>query len=96
MAGRQPARQADRVRPRHGPNSYVDEGDDDEVVCERVQVLAAGVLMLRRSRSVLRHLLIGDYSVDGLELDRWHFDGRFTDGYLFCRDTRLVADACVT
>lgn len=85
-----------------GPNSYVDEGDDEEeeeVVCAQAQVLADGVLMLRRSRSVLGHLMIADYSVDGLELDRWHFDDRFadcTDGYLFSRDTRLVADACVT
>ena len=83
-----------------GPNSYLIEGDDDEeVVCAQAQVLADGVLMLRRSRSVLGHLLIGDYSVDGLELDRWHYDDRFddcTDGYLFSRDAGLIADLCVT
>ncbi|MFZ2174055.1 MAG: hypothetical protein WAW17_08495 [Rhodococcus sp. (in: high G+C Gram-positive bacteria)] len=82
-----------------GPNMYVADDEDDEVVCAQIQVLADGVLMLRRSHVELQHLLLADYSTDDLVLDRWHFDGHFedcTDGYLFSRDVRLIAEACVT
>jgi hypothetical protein len=83
-----------------GPRSYVAYDDEDEeVVCAQVQALADGVLMVRRSRRVLDRLLLGDYSVENLELDRWHFGGHFedcTDGYLFTRDVRLIAEICVT
>ncbi|MFC0453641.1 hypothetical protein [Rhodococcus jostii] len=82
-----------------GPNSYISDEDEDEVVCAQIQVLADGVLMLRRSRVELGHLLLADYSVDDLVLDRWHFNGHFedcTDGYLFSRDVSLIANTCVT
>ncbi|MFC4602683.1 hypothetical protein [Rhodococcus kronopolitis] len=90
-----------------GPNSYIDYGsaiDDDEdedeesVVCVQIHVLANDVFMLRRSRTMLRRLMIADYSTDRLALDRWHNDDHFedcTDGYLFTRDARLVADTSV-
>ena len=81
-----------------GPNNYVSEDDDEEVVCAQIQVLADGVLMLRRSRVELGHLLLADYSAEHLTLDRWHFDGHFedcTDGYLFSRDVNLIANTCV-
>ncbi|MGW6374540.1 hypothetical protein ACWFRB_00570 [Rhodococcus sp. NPDC055112] len=82
-----------------GPSNYLDRDDEEEVVCAQIHVLADGVLLLRRSRVVLRHLMFADHSTDGLVLDRWHFDDHFedcTDGYIFSRDTRLVADTCVT
>jgi len=87
-----------------GPSGYVyhdDDEDEDEVdvACVQVQMLAGGVMMLRRSRSVLGHLLIADYSSDKLPLNRWLFNDNFddcTDGYLFSRDSLLLADACVT
>ena len=81
-----------------GPRDYVPSEDDPEVVCAQIHVLADGVLMLRRSRIELSHLLLGDHTPNGLVLDLWHFDGHFedcTDGYLFSRDVRLVADTCV-
>ena len=81
-----------------GPNSYVSEDDDQEVVCAQIQVLADGVLMLRRSRVELGHLLLADYSTENLPLDIWQFDDHFedcTDGYLFSRDVNLIANTCV-
>ena len=81
-----------------GPRDYVPGDDDsDDIVCAQIVVLDDGVFMLRRSRTVLRHLLLADYSEEGLYLDNWHFDDYFddcTDGYLFSRDSRLIADAC--
>lgn len=84
-----------------GPSGYIDYDDDheDEVVCAQVQMLADGVMMLRRSRSVLGHLLIADYSSDKLPLNKWLYNDNFddcTDGYLFSRDPELLADICVT
>ncbi|WP_072687121.1 hypothetical protein [Rhodococcus marinonascens] len=82
-----------------GPNTYISDDEDDEVVCVQIQVLADDVLLLRRSRTVLGHLLIADYSTGDLVLDRWHFDGHFedcTDGYIFSRDAHLIANICVT
>lgn len=83
-----------------GPSDYVSSDDDpDDVVCAQIHVLADGVLLLRRSRTELDHLMLADHSADGLMLDLWHFDGHFddcTDGYLFSRDVQLVADTCVT
>ncbi len=88
-----------------GPSGFIDYDDDDEeeeeddVVCAQVQMLADGVMMLRRSRSVLGHLLIADYSSDKLPLNKWLFNDIFddcTDGYLFSRDPHLLADICVT
>ncbi len=81
-----------------GPSGFRSQGVDDEVACAQIVVLDDGVLMLRRSRTVLDQLTLADFSVDGLALDRWFFDDHFadcTDGYLFTRDVRLVADACV-
>ncbi|CDZ92573.1 hypothetical protein ACWDT5_22135 [Rhodococcus aetherivorans] len=88
-----------------GPSGYVvprdyDEDDDESpVVCAQVHVLADGVLMVRRSRTVLGRLRLDTHAVEGLELDRWFFDGHFddcTEGYLFTRDVVLAADACVS
>lgn len=85
-----------------GPSGYVDydgEGDEEDVVCVQIQMLADGVMMLRRSRSVLRHLLIADFSSDKLPLNTWLFSDNFddcTDGYIFSRDVQLLADVCVT
>ncbi|OUS97448.1 hypothetical protein CA951_02795 [Rhodococcus sp. NCIMB 12038] len=85
-----------------GPRNYVtgEENDEDEdVVCAQIQVLAGGVLMLRRSRTELGHLLLVDYSTDDLVLEQWYFDDHFedcTDGYLFSRDVTLLAHTCVT
>lgn len=81
-----------------GPNGYRTADEFDEVVCAQIVVLADGVLMLRRSRAFLEQLALADYSADRVALDRWFFDDHFadcTDGYLFTRDVRLVADACV-
>lgn len=81
-----------------GPRDHVtDDLDDDDVVCAQIVVLDGGVFMLRRSRTVLGHLLLADYSPEGLCLDKWHFDDHFDDcthGYLFSRDSWLIADAC--
>ena len=96
-----------------GPGGYVapvdedvDEDDlgladvldpDDEVINAQLHVLDDGVVMVRRSRTVLRRLRLGDHSVEGLELDVWHHDGHFddcTDGYLFTSDLHLAASAC--
>ncbi|TQF74590.1 hypothetical protein FK531_00285 [Rhodococcus spelaei] len=83
-----------------GPHSLHLVGDEeDDVVCAQLQVLADGVLMLRRSRKPMDQLMFGDYSTDSLVLDHWYFDDHFedcTDGYLFSHDVPLVADACVT
>ncbi|WP_261767692.1 hypothetical protein [Rhodococcoides corynebacterioides] len=70
---------------------------DDEVINAQLHVLDDGVVMVRRSRTVLRRLRLGDHSADGLELDLWHHDGHFddcTDGYLFTTDLHLAASAC--
>lgn len=70
---------------------------DDEVINAQLHVLDGGVVMVRRSRTVLRRLRLGDHSADGLELDVWHHDGHFddcTDGYLFTTDLHLAASAC--
>ncbi|MDV7198912.1 hypothetical protein R4172_15280 [Rhodococcus kroppenstedtii] len=70
---------------------------DDEVINAQLHVLDDGVVMVRRSRTVLRRLRLGDHSVEGLELDVWHHDGHFddcTDGYLFTSDLHLAASAC--
>lgn len=82
-----------------GPQSFINGGDLDDVVCAQIQVLADGVLMLRRSRTVLGHLMLADYSSSELTLDLWHTDGHFddcTDGYIFSRDSNLIADIAVT
>ena len=82
-----------------GPQSFIAGDDSDDVVCAQIQVLSDGVLMLRRSRTVLGHLMLANYSSVGLVLDRWHTDGHFddcTDGYIFSRDARLMADIAVT
>ncbi|WP_242640187.1 hypothetical protein [Rhodococcoides fascians] len=82
-----------------GPSDYVaDSTDDAPVVCSQVVVLSDGVVMLRRSRAELGHLLLADYSSAGLPLDEWQNDGHFedcTDGYLFTKDIRLVARSCI-
>lgn len=82
-----------------GPSDYVaDSTDDTPVVCSQVVVLSDGVVMLRRSRTELGHLLLADYSSAGLPLDEWQNDGHFedcTDGYLFTKDIRLVARSCI-
>ncbi|WP_235610117.1 hypothetical protein [Rhodococcoides fascians] len=82
-----------------GPSDYVaDSTDDAPVVCSQVVVLSDGVVMLRRSRTELGHLLLADYSSSGLPLDEWQNDGHFedcTDGYLFTKDIRLVARSCI-
>lgn len=81
-----------------GPHGYRTRDEFDEVVCAQIVVLDDDVLMLRRSRAFLEQLALGSYSAEGLVLDRWFFDDHFadcTDGYLFTRDVRLVADACV-
>ncbi|OZC49406.1 hypothetical protein CH289_17275 [Rhodococcus sp. RS1C4] len=82
-----------------GPSHYIaDERDDADMVCAQVVALSDGVMMLRRSRSELGHLLLADYSSAGLRLDEWQHDGHFddcTDGYMFTKDIRLVARTCV-
>ncbi|MDJ0412079.1 hypothetical protein [Rhodococcoides fascians] len=83
-----------------GPSDYGPELEEEgmPVVCAQIQVLDDGVHLLRRSRAVLGHLMLTDYSADGLELDTWHNDDHFddcTDGYLFTRDTRLIANTCI-
>ncbi|UYP17172.1 hypothetical protein OED52_10525 [Rhodococcus sp. Z13] len=82
-----------------GPSDYAPSEDDpDDVVCAQVHVLDDGVLLLRRSRTELDQLLLADHSPAGLVLDHWHTDTFFpdcTDGYLFSRDVRLIAEACV-
>lgn len=80
-----------------GPRDYTTDGDDDAVVCAQIQVLDDGVFMLRRSSTVLRRLSLANFSAAGLRLDKWHHDDHFddcTDGYLFSRDTWLVAHTC--
>ncbi|WP_072804114.1 hypothetical protein [Rhodococcoides yunnanense] len=75
-------------------NRFVDVTD----LHAQVIVLSDGVMMLRRSRSELGHLLLADYSSTGLRLDEWQHDGHFddcTDGYLFTQDIRLVARTCI-
>ncbi|NCL72618.1 hypothetical protein [Rhodococcus sp. YH1] len=84
-----------------GPSGYVVPRDYDEspLVCAQVHVLADGVLMVRRSRTVLGRLRLDTHAAEGLELDRWFFDGHFddcTEGYLFTCDVTLAADACVS
>ncbi|WP_408014527.1 hypothetical protein [Rhodococcus spongiicola] len=81
-----------------GPSGYRTRDELDEIVCAQIVVLADEVLMLRRSRAFLEQLTLADYSTNGLILERWFFDDHFedcTDGYLFTRDARLVADTCV-
>ncbi|MBY4130962.1 hypothetical protein HQO83_21430 [Rhodococcus fascians] len=82
-----------------GPSDYVaDSTNDTPVVCSQVVVLSDGVVMLRRSRTELGHLLLADYASAGLPLDEWQNDGHFedcTDGYLFTKDIRLVARSCI-
>ncbi|MGU3292525.1 hypothetical protein [Williamsia sp. M5A3_1d] len=81
-----------------GPRDYgpVEERAGIAAVCAQIQVLRDDVLILRRSRSVLRRLVIGDYDVDDLPIEEW-LDGRHfgdcTDGYFFSRDIDLIADA---
>ncbi|MFZ3391667.1 hypothetical protein TVH25_00190 [Rhodococcus sp. 7Tela_A2] len=90
-----------------GPNTYLvyddeenESGDDrDEVVCAQVHVLSSGVLMVRRSRTMLDRLRFDYHSVEELELDQWFFDDHFddcTDGYMFTVNVGLAADACVS
>lgn len=87
-----------------GPSDYVHVDDDHDnvdepVVCSQMHVLADGVLMVRRSRTVLDRLRFDSHAVDALDLDRWFFDDHFddcTDGYLFTRDIALAADVCVS
>ncbi|WP_188544037.1 hypothetical protein [Rhodococcoides trifolii] len=84
-----------------GPSDYgpAEEEEGAPVVCAQIQVLDDGVFMVRRSREVLGYLMLADHSADGLELDTWHHDDHFddcTDGYLFTRDTRLIANTCIT
>ncbi|KIQ20089.1 hypothetical protein RU01_02670 [Rhodococcus sp. MEB064] len=80
-----------------GPNDY-DPDDEGDVFNAQIHVLDDGVYMVRRSRAVLQRLRLADHGVEGLELDLWHHDDHFddcTDGYLFTRDTHLIANACV-
>lgn len=68
-------------------------------MCAQIQVLDDGVFLLRRSRIELGHLLLADYSPTGLTLERWYSNDHFedcTDGYIFSRDRRLIADTCIT
>ncbi|MFL1596239.1 hypothetical protein NQ854_25445 [Rhodococcus ruber] len=72
---------------------------DESVVCAQLHVLADGVLMIRRSRTVLDRLRFDSHAVDGVDPSRWFFDGHFddcTDGCLFTRDIALAAQACVS
>lgn len=81
-----------------GPKAFVEGTGVDDPVCAQVQVLGDGVLLLRRSRAVLGHLMLADYSSVGLDLDLWHTDGHFddcTDGYIFSRDAHLIAEIAV-
>ncbi|SIS21965.1 hypothetical protein [Williamsia sterculiae] len=81
-----------------GPRDYGPAEDDEgiEAINAQVQVLRDGVLLLRRSRTVLYRLFLGDYRVADLPLNRWldgeHFDD-CTDGYIFSRDVNLIAEA---
>ena len=81
-----------------GPRDYgpAEEEEGREAICAQVVVLQEDVLMLRRSRVVLRRLNLGDHSVDDLPLEEWldgeHFED-CTDGYFFTQDVDLVADA---
>ena len=80
-----------------GPSDY-DPDDEGDVFNAQIHVLDDGVCMVRRSRSVLQRLRLADHGVHGLVLDQWHHDDHFddcTDGYLFTRDTQLIANACV-
>ncbi|WP_328811411.1 hypothetical protein [Rhodococcus sp. NBC_00294] len=80
-----------------GPSDY-DPDDEGDVFNAQIHVLDDGVYMVRRSRAVLQRLRLVDHGVEGLELDHWHHDDHFddcTDGYLFSRDTQLIANACV-
>lgn len=83
-----------------GPSDYrTDDEIDEQVVCAQIVFLDDGVMMLRRSRTVLDRLTLTDHSTDGLRIDTWLYDGHFEDctgGYLFTRDIRLVARSCVT
>ncbi|WP_235578945.1 MULTISPECIES: hypothetical protein [unclassified Rhodococcus (in: high G+C Gram-positive bacteria)] len=79
-----------------GPSNY-DPDVDDEVINAQLHKLDDGVVMVRRSRTVLEQRRLLDHSVDGLTLDTWHHDDLFddcTDGYLFTADLRLAAQAC--
>ncbi|WP_204870597.1 MULTISPECIES: hypothetical protein [Nocardiaceae] len=82
-----------------GPSDYDPEAEaEGDVVNAQIHVLDDGVCLVRRSRSVLQRLRLADHGVDGLVLDHWHHDDHFddcTDGYLFSRDTQLIANACV-
>ncbi|MEE2033981.1 hypothetical protein Q8814_17990 [Rhodococcus sp. CC-R104] len=81
-----------------GPFDHVDDEQDGEIICAQIQVLDDDVLLLRRSKDVLGHLMLADYSAAGAVLDQWYFDTHFddcTDGYLFSRDLDLIAEACV-
>lgn len=72
---------------------------DEETICAQVHVLGDGVLLVRRSRTELGHLLLENHSASGVGLDRWFTDAHFddcTDGYLLSRDASLIADICVT
>lgn len=81
-----------------GPRGYgpAEEENSLEAYCAQVVVLREDVLMLRRSRAVLRQLSIGEYDIDDLPIEEWldgeHFED-CTDGYLFTRDAALVADS---
>ncbi|MDV6297368.1 hypothetical protein ACWEQV_28855 [Rhodococcus aetherivorans] len=87
-----------------GPNDDVHFDDiydsaHETVMCAQLHVLADGVLMVRRSRTVLDRLRFASHAIDGADPSRWFFDDHFddcTDGYLFTRDIALAAQACVS
>lgn len=83
-----------------GPNDYIpSEDDSDDVPCAQLQVMEDDVILVRRSRTELGHLLLADYSTAAITLDQWYLQEHFddcTDGYMFTKDRRLAAETCVT
>lgn len=82
-----------------GPGDLDDFDDEDrDICCIQAQILEDDVVMLRRSRDLLRRLRLGSFSTAGVPIDRWLFNGHFedcTDGYIFSRDRELLAGAIV-
>ncbi len=82
-----------------GPSDFIYHEDrEQDVACVQAQVLEDGVVMLRRSREMLRRLHLASFATHGLPIDRWLMDGHFddcTDGYIFSRDRDLIAGAVV-
>ncbi|GAA1456608.1 hypothetical protein [Williamsia maris] len=82
-----------------GPSDFIYHAErDQDVACVQAVVLQHGVVMLRRSREMLRQLNVVDFGTRALPIDRWLMNGHFedcTDGYIFSRDRELLAGAVV-